>query len=70
MLQVDEARARILAGFSPLDTIEVPIGDARGMVPNTDQLAPHPLPRFDNSAMDGYAVRRADLSTLPVELRV
>jgi molybdopterin molybdotransferase len=70
MLQVDEARARILAGFSPLDTIEVPVGDALGMVPNTDQLAPHPLPRFDNSAMDGYAVRRADLSTLPVELRV
>lgn len=70
MLQVEEARARILAGLLPLDSIEVPVRDARGMVPSDDLFSPHPLPRFDNSAMDGYAVRRADLTSLPAELRV
>lgn len=70
MLEVEAARSRILAGFSPLDTVEMPVRDARGMVPSADLFAPHALPRFDNSAMDGYAVRRADLASVPAQLRV
>ena len=70
MLTVAEARARILAAFAPLSVIEVPVAEAAGMVVTTDVSAPHPLPRFDNSAMDGYAVRRSDVTEVPTTLRV
>lgn len=40
------------------------------MVPVVDLLAPHASPRFDNSAMDGFAVRRADLEVLPASLEL
>lgn len=36
------------------------MGDALGLIAAADLGAPHALPRFDNSAMDGYAVREAD----------
>ena len=62
MLTVQEARARILAGFEPLQPVEMPLEDAVGMVLAEDLTAPHALPRFDNSAMDGYAVRRGDIA--------
>lgn len=70
MLTVEAARARILGGFSPLPVIEVPVAEAAGMVSAADLFAPHPLPRFDNSAMDGYALRRADVMAVPTSLRV
>lgn len=50
------------------------VGDAGGMVLAKDQIAEHSLPRFDNSAMDGYAVRSVDVldasEELPVRLEV
>ena len=70
MLSVDEARSRVLAGFGALDTIGIPVRDAAGLVPATDLFAPHASPRFDNSAMDGFAVRRADTTHVPVTLEV
>jgi molybdopterin molybdotransferase len=70
MLTVEEARARILAAFSPLPATKVPVAEAAGMVPAADLFAPHPLPRFDNSAMDGYALRQADVVEVPATLRV
>lgn len=70
MLDVEQARARILRGFEPLETIEVLVRDASGMAIASDLRAPHPLPRFDNSAMDGYAVRRADVTETPVSLPI
>ena len=57
MLSVEEARRRVLSAFVPLTSIDIPVGDARGYVLASDLFAPHALPRFDNSAMDGYAVR-------------
>ena len=45
-----------------------------GLTLAEDLRAPHPLPRFDNSAMDGYAVRAGDTAGAsegtPVDLRV
>ena len=70
MLEVEEARRRILEGFSPLDAVEVAVVEAAGMVPAVDLLAPHDLPRFDNSAMDGYAVRRSDVGAVPTTLEL
>jgi hypothetical protein len=46
------------------------VAEAAGMVPAADLFAPHPLPRFDNSAMDGYALRQADVVEVPATLRV
>jgi molybdopterin molybdotransferase len=70
MLSVDDARARVLASVERLDEIEQRIAEAVGYALAHDAMAPHALPRFDNSAMDGYAVRSADCSEAPVELEV
>lgn len=70
MIEVSEARARVLERFQPTDVVEVPIREARGMALAQDVHAPHPLPRFDNSAMDGYAVRAADIQRVLVDSSV
>jgi molybdopterin molybdotransferase len=74
LLSVDDARARVLGSVEPLATEEVSLHDALGLVTATEVHAPHPLPRFDNSAMDGYAVIAEDTSGAgeysPVELEV
>ena len=46
---------------SVVETAGVPLREARGRVAATDMFAPLDLPPFDNSAVDGYAVRHADL---------
>ena len=48
----------------------IPLADALGRVLAGDVVAPRPLPGFDNSAMDGYAVRAADVASAPVTLPV
>lgn len=74
MLTVDEVRSRVLASVAPLDSQEVRVADALGLTLVDDVRAPHSLPRFANSAMDGYAVRGSDTertsSDDPVELEV
>jgi molybdopterin molybdotransferase len=60
MLSVTEARARVLGAVRTLDTIRLPIAEATGAVLADDLHAPHSLPAFDNSAMDGYAVIASD----------
>jgi len=68
MLDVETARLKILDAFVPLETIEVEVAHAAGMVTSRDLYAPHPLPRFDNSAMDGFAVKRSDITDVPITL--
>src|SRR5215213_4123762 len=63
MLQLEEARDRILATIQPLPAEAVPLSDASGRILAQDFVAPLDLPGFDNSAMDGYAVRSDDLRT-------
>jgi len=62
LIGVDEHRAEILGALLPLHPLRLPLGDADGSVLAEDVLASAPLPSFDNSAMDGYAVRAADLA--------
>src|SRR5437899_829973 len=57
MISVEEARTRILAALQPLPTIRVPLGEALGRYAAMDVFSSIDLPLFDNSAMDGYAVR-------------
>jgi molybdopterin molybdotransferase len=64
---VTEHRGRILAAASPLAAIELPLPDTLGRVLAAELRASLDVPGFDNSAMDGYAVRRADVSTATPE---
>ena len=62
MLDVTEALARLLAGVEPLPAESVPVTEALGRVPaDAVVTAPVDVPGFANSAMDGFAVRSADL---------
>src|SRR5262245_45965179 len=58
----EEARARVMHGLMPLPTERVPLDQAHGRALRMDVRAPHALPPFANSAMDGIAVRAADLA--------
>lgn len=61
MLSIRDAQDRILARIASLPGERVPIDAALGRVLAEDLIATRMLPPFDNSAMDGYAVRAADL---------
>ena len=67
MLSVAEAAAAVLARVPKLGTEQVELAAAVGRVLAEDVVARRALPGFDNSAMDGYAVRSAELpATLPI----
>ncbi|HKW79009.1 MAG TPA: gephyrin-like molybdotransferase Glp [Candidatus Limnocylindria bacterium] len=70
LLSVDEALDRVLARVAPLDPTEIPLPEALGSVLVEDAVADHDVPPFRNSAMDGYAVRGADVQRAEVTLRV
>jgi len=57
---VDEHLAIILAGIGSIDPIELTLLDAQGLLLAENVDTPIALPSFDNSAMDGYAVRAID----------
>ncbi|MEW2130602.1 gephyrin-like molybdotransferase Glp [Streptomyces sp. NPDC005435] len=59
---VDEHLEDILTTIRPLDPIELPVLEAQGCVLMDDVVVPLSLPPFDNSSMDGYAVRVADVA--------
>jgi molybdopterin molybdotransferase len=61
MIGVDEAQARLLALASPLPAIEMPVSEAVGHYLARDVIAKRTQPAADLSAMDGYAIRFADL---------
>jgi molybdopterin molybdotransferase len=62
LLPVDEVERIIRERVSPVgETETVPLAAAGGRVVARDVVAPIDLPPFDNSAVDGYAVRHADL---------
>jgi molybdopterin molybdotransferase len=60
MISVDEALKYVLKHFEPLEPEEVEILDALDRVLAEDVYSDIDIPPFDNSAMDGYAVRAAD----------
>lgn len=63
LLRLDDMERLIAERITPVAESEtVSLGDARGRVLAADIAAPVDLPPFDNSAVDGYAVRHADLA--------
>lgn len=69
MIPVEEALARVLAAFSPLPAETVALTEAHGRVLAADVSARVTQPPSDVSAMDGYAVRAADVASVPAALR-
>lgn len=74
LLTVAAHRDAVLALVAPLPEVEVDVARASGHVLAADVVARTDLPTWDNSAMDGWAVRRADVvgatPETPVTLRV
>src|SRR5512143_2939741 len=74
MISVREALDRVLEDLPRVGGEQVPLAAARGRVLAAPIQAPRDVPPFRNSAMDGYAVRSADVTsasaTAPVVLRV
>ena len=62
MLTLEEAQERILGEIHPMPREIVAVESALGRVLAERVIAPIDLPLFDNSAMDGYAVRAADVA--------
>lgn len=73
-ISVEDHRQRILASTTPLPAVTVPLLQAVGRTLAVDVVARVDVPGFDNSAMDGYALRRTDVMTAspnaPVSLEV
>src|ERR1700682_1850701 len=70
MISVEEALARLLAPLEALPPEQVSVADAVGRVLAEDVAARRTQPPFAVSAMDGYAVRAADVAQLPAKLRI
>ena len=70
MITVDQAISIVLQRIEPLGSEAIPLEHAHGRVLAEDVRADIDLPPFDRARMDGYAVRAADVVTVPVKLRV
>ena len=78
MQSVDSYLSEIIAAITRLPPEDIPLTEADGAVLAADAVTNWPLPGFDNSAMDGYAVRAADVAgataenpvTLPVDAEI
>lgn len=70
MLSYDQARKVILENCFPAGVEQVSLLEAVGRVLAQDVAAPWDMPLWDNSAMDGYAVRSADCGQTPCTLKV
>jgi molybdenum cofactor synthesis domain-containing protein len=68
VIPVEEAQALVMAACRPLPARRVALREALGCVLAVDVAAPEMVPPFDNTAVDGYAVRAADTEGAPVEL--
>src|SRR5579862_5898509 len=62
MISADQALHIVLENVAPLGVERIPILDALGRILGEDINSPRDIPGFDNSAMDGYAVRAVDLA--------
>ncbi|MCY4432414.1 MAG: molybdopterin molybdotransferase MoeA [bacterium] len=70
MIPLSEAQERVLSGCAVLTEAPVAVDDARGLVTTDTVVAPELVPPFDNTAMDGFAVRSADVADAPVTLAI
>jgi molybdopterin molybdotransferase len=67
VISVEEHVRRILDAVRALPPTDLPVEQARDCVLAEDVVSPLDLPGFDNSAMDGYAVKVADIAAATVD---
>jgi molybdopterin molybdotransferase len=70
VIPLEEAKERVWGRVSALAPVKVPIREALGCVLAEDIIATEAIPPFDNTSVDGYAVRFADVEESPSELKV
>jgi molybdopterin molybdotransferase len=70
MKPLSDAQRTVLEAMTPLPIEEVDLDAALGLVIAAPVVAPHDVPPFANSGMDGYAVRSSDVATVPTTLDV
>src|ERR1039457_1754053 len=70
MIPLEEARELILSACPVMETEHRPLAASLGCVTSEPIVAREDVPPFFNSAMDGYAVRSADVAAAPTRLRV
>src|SRR6266852_2340299 len=70
MIPVADAIKTVLEQSPRLETESVPLGDALSRILSEDVIADSDLPPFDRAQMDGYAVRAADVASVPARLRI
>lgn len=70
LLSVEQARERILSQLNPVGIETIPLAACVNRVLGVDIIAADDLPLFDNSSMDGFAIRAADTSTAAPDSRV
>jgi len=70
LIPLEDAWSHIADRLPRLPVQAVPLADALGLVTAEAVVAPEPVPPFDNTAVDGFAVRAADVATAPVTLEV
>ncbi len=68
MIPLSDAREFVLSKCDPGPVVTVPVDDAADLVTAADLAAVGPIPPFDNTAMDGFAIRAADVANAPVTL--
>ena len=62
MLNYEDARDLVFQNVKPLGKCTLPLTESQGLALSDDILAPHGIPSFDNSGVDGYAVQAKDLA--------
>ena len=67
-ISIDDARRQVLEHTGTLEAEQVDLDDALGRVLAQDAIAPNPVPPFDCSTMDGFALRAADTAGAPTTL--
>ncbi len=70
MRPLADAQRDVLNSVRPLPVTDVPLAEAMGLGLAKPVRAPHDVPPFTNSAMDGYAVKGEDVISAPVTLRL
>ncbi|NNE72794.1 MAG: molybdopterin molybdotransferase MoeA [Acidimicrobiales bacterium] len=70
MIPLEEAQAYVLSGCPALDPVTVSLDAAHGLVAAESITSPEAVPPFDNTAMDGFAVRSVDTAAAPCTLEV
>lgn len=70
MIPLSQAQEKVLEGCRLLDEAAIAIDGALGLVTTETVAAPEQVPSFDNTAMDGFALRSADVADAPVALSI